>query len=150
MLSLAIKRRALSRLPPLTATPILEGVFDGLGLWEESSAATPTVRRVDPPRPITVDVDRALPLGRNTQPANRLPLRVRSMGLRLAGAMAADLHAWLQLVDGQWLAAITLTVPSGRGREHVSLELIVPADSVAPRPTLAGGRAAPHPVDPGH
>jgi len=47
--------------------------------------------------------------------------------------MPADLHAWIQLMDAQWMAAISVPVPSGGGHCTITLELVVTADSIVGR-----------------
>ncbi|WP_094275273.1 hypothetical protein [Rhodococcus sp. OK302] len=65
--------------------------------WREQWPLTPTLRRRAVARPVKIEMNRALPLARNAQRPDRLPLRVLAGGVRLEGVMSGDLYAWLKL-----------------------------------------------------
>lgn len=104
-------------------------MFDQQGV--ERPPQPSTVRRFDPPRRVFVDIHRALSLPRRSRPADCVSLRIRSEGLRLEGLMPADLHAWIQLMDAQWLAVLSVRASNGIGRGAVTLDLVVAADCVS-------------------
>lgn len=108
--------------------------------WCEQWPATPTLRRCVPPRPVIVEMNRALPLAKHAQRPDRLPLRVLAGGLRVEGTMHAELFAWVKLTDGQWLACVCVPARSGDGRTGLDLWLWVTADAVSDCEPRAGDR----------
>lgn len=84
------------------------------------------------PRPVVVDMNRALPLARAAQRPDRLSLRVRAVGLRIEATMPGELLAWALLSDGQWIGNVRMKVCSGNGSESVNLEFWVTADAISP------------------
>src|SRR5689334_22781957 len=85
--------------------------------WEDSF--TPSLRRkVDPPRPVLVDLSIAIPTTQSTFRRDKLPLRVKSGGLHLAEPVPGWLYAWARASNGAWLAfvAFELVTANGQGR----------------------------------
>lgn len=111
-------------------------MFELFEAWQELWPRTPVIQRFSPPRPVLVDVDRALSLARGAHRPDRINLRTRAAGLRLEGLMPASQHAWIQLTDAQWLAVITLRAASGTGRNALTLALVVTADSISVAPAV--------------
>ncbi|WP_336882771.1 hypothetical protein [Rhodococcus globerulus] len=98
--------------------------------WQEPWPLTPTLHQLAEPRPVIVEMNRALPLAKNAQRPDRLPLRVLAGGLRLEATMPGKLHAWARLIDGQWLACIEIRVTTGDGKTGLDMWLWVTADAV--------------------
>jgi hypothetical protein len=98
--------------------------------WHEPWPLTPTLRTLAEPRPVIVDINRALPLAKHAQRPDRLPLRILAGGLRLEATMPGRLHAWARLVDGQWLACCEIRVTTGDGKTGFDMWLWVTADAV--------------------
>jgi len=100
---------------------ILESMFDNRRwhVW----------RPFSPPRPVYVDVDRVL--SADLPDSRAVPSGVRKHGLVLRGRMPAEQRAWYRLIDGRWIASLQLPVQDGDG--WIYLDMIVPADAVAPR-----------------
>jgi len=98
--------------------------------WDEPWPRTPTIQRFTPPRAVLVDIDRALSLARAAHRPDQISLRIRAAGLRLEGLMPARQFAWIQLTDAQWLAEISVRATSGNGRNAITLDLLVAANSI--------------------
>lgn len=102
--------------------------------WREQWPLTPTLRRLPAPQSVQIEMNRALPLAKNAQRPDRLPLRVLAGALRLEGVMDGELHAWVRLTDGQWLGCVRVSAETGDGRTGLDLWLWVTADAVHLRP----------------
>lgn len=98
--------------------------------WQEPWPLMPTLHQLAEPNPVIVEMNRALPLAKNAQRPDWLPLRVLAGGLRLEATMPGKLHAWARLVDGQWLACIEIRVINGDGKTGLDMWLWVTADAV--------------------
>lgn len=64
----------------------------GLDGWVELFPGTLTVRHLNSPATVFVDVSRVS------------PLRVRAGGVQLEARMHGYLHCWLRIADDRWLA----------------------------------------------
>ena len=97
--------------------------------WEETFPRTPSYREVTPPRPVTINLGQALA---RDNPSLRTvnPLRISAGGLRLTGYADAQLHAWVRLDTGVWLARCTFTARSGNRRAALTVTQWVPASAI--------------------
>ncbi|GAB18309.1 hypothetical protein GOEFS_051_00040 [Gordonia effusa NBRC 100432] len=90
-----------------------------------------TVRRFTPPRPVTVDMSRALPVTIGSLGARRSPtLRVRANAMRLELHMVGRQIAWAQVFDSQWLAIVEIPVASANKVSRLTMTLWVPAAAI--------------------
>ncbi|NMM92452.1 hypothetical protein B2J88_50885 [Rhodococcus sp. SRB_17] len=64
--------------------------------WIDPWPDRPTIRKFDPERVVLVDLDKALNLARNGRRADRVTLRVKAAGVRIAGVVEAKQSAWVQ------------------------------------------------------
>lgn len=106
----------------------------GLEGWVEPFPGTPTVRCLDSPVPVFVDISRVLPGTAGFTRADTLPLRVRAGGVQLEARMSGRLHSWLRVADGRWLGQVCVPVRSANGGSGMDLWLWVDAANLAPRP----------------
>ncbi|MFI8664715.1 hypothetical protein ACIGKR_32345 [Rhodococcus qingshengii] len=72
--------------------------------WREPWPLTPTLHHLAEPKSVVVEMNRALPLAKNAQRPDRLPLRVLAGGLRLEGTMPGDLYVWAR--PQRWTVAL--------------------------------------------
>lgn len=105
----------------------------GLDGWVEPFPGTPTVRHLDSPAPVFVDVSRVLPGSAGFTRADTLPLRVRAGGVQLEARMHGYLHCWLRVADGRWIGQVCVPVRSANRSSCMDLWLWVDAANVAPR-----------------
>jgi hypothetical protein len=105
-------------------------MFDFFARWPDDFDR-PNRHRVDPPRPVVVDLGAILPP--NTAPSRGLPMRVTQAGLKLVGDQAAELLGWARVTDGRWLALVRMEVPAAGGH-HGVLPMLqwIPAGAVSP------------------
>ncbi|AHK35585.1 hypothetical protein OPAG_08237 [Rhodococcus opacus PD630] len=100
--------------------------------WTERWPEHPVIRTFDPPRPVQVDIGKALPLGRGgASRADYVNMRVKSSSVYLSGLRPALQTHWFQIHDGQWLAAITVYVTDAAGSNSLELDMIVTADAIS-------------------
>ncbi|WP_029923836.1 hypothetical protein [Nocardia otitidiscaviarum] len=103
-------------------------------MFDNGSTGTPSIRRhVDPPRPVTVDISKALPSGGTRFAANSLPLHVRAEGLDLSGLRPGLLYAWARTTTGGWLGFVQVTITTGNGRDKLTLRQWFPESALSPR-----------------
>ncbi|WP_306365277.1 hypothetical protein [Nocardia sp. CC227C] len=103
-------------------------------MFDNGTTGDLTLRRhVDPPRPVTVDISKALPSGGTRFAANSLPLRVRAEGLDLSGLHPGLLYAWARTSTGGWLGFVQVTLTTGNGREKLTLRQWFPESALSPR-----------------
>lgn len=98
----------------MTLPPGLEG-------WEEPFPGVPTMRYLERPVAVFVDMSRVLPGGAAFARADALPLRVRAGGIQLEAQMPGSLSCWLRVADGRWLAQVC--VPARSANRHGELDL---------------------------
>jgi hypothetical protein len=104
--------------------------------WTERWPEHPVIRTFDPPRPVQVDIGKALPLGRGgAARADYVSMRVKSSAVCLSGLLPALQTHWFQIFDGQWLAAITVYVTDAAGSNSLELDMIVTADAISEPPS---------------
>lgn len=99
--------------------------------WTEPWPGAPTLRALDHPQQVVVETNRALPLAKHAQRADRVPLRVLAGGLRLENVMPGELHAWVRLTDGQWLCCVKIHATTGDCNPGLDLWLWITADAVS-------------------
>jgi hypothetical protein len=109
-----------------------EEARDELDDWTEQFPENAILRRVSPPRPVTVDMGRVFPGEPGLACADGLSLRVRAGGIRLEQMMRGTLRAWLRCSDGRWLAQVCVPVNSANGYSHLNLRLWVEATTISP------------------
>lgn len=103
-------------------------MFDEDGWWG-------TRITYDPPRPVWLDVARALPPSRVRN--DDVPLRVRAAGIDLARVLPGSLLAWHRTNTGDWFAEVRTTLVNRTERGQHITQLLAPATSVHPRETAA-------------
>lgn len=96
-----------------------------------SGASLATVRRVDPPRPVLVDVHMLLGSREDAFRLDTVPLSVKSFGLNIFTTDTPGLlHAWAQTTRRAWLAHVSFLVSTGDGRAQLSICQWCPARCV--------------------
>ncbi len=120
-------------------------------LWDESFPRTPAYREVNPPRPVTINLDQAV--ARDNPPLRTVnPLWVTAYSIKLTGYCPGLLHAWLRLGTGVWLAECSCVVHSPNNDARHNLRQWMPASALQPvRPphdasqrTMTQHRQPPH------
>lgn len=103
--------------------------------WSERWPEHPVIRTYDPPRPVRLDMGRALPLGRGgAGRADRVSMRVKTSALYVSGYIPAVQNFWVLLHDGQWLAGITAYITDAAGKNSVEIDMLVTADAITEVP----------------
>lgn len=87
-----------------------------------SDPAHPTLFRTN--RPVAVYAAEALPSTGDVR-ADKLPLWVRSFGLRVEAHMLARQIAWIRRSDGGWLAAVLMPAASSNGKSRLTVPLLL-------------------------
>lgn len=105
----------------------------GLANWAEPLPGAPTVRYLERPVPVFVDVSRVLPGNAAFTRADNFPLRVRAGGIQLEAQIPGTLSCWLRVADGRWLAQVCVPARSANGCSELDLWLWVDAAHVTPR-----------------
>lgn len=77
-------------------------------------------------------MSRALPLARRAHPADRVPMWLRTVGVRLEGLERGEQLAWIRLTDGQWLAKVRVFPSVDRDRT-LAMTLWVTQDAILDR-----------------
>lgn len=99
--------------------------------WTERWPDHPVIRTFDPPRPVKIDIGRALPLGRGgAARADHVSMRVKSSALYMSGYLPAVQNFWILMHDGQWLAGVTVYVTDAGGTNSVEIDMLVTADAI--------------------
>ncbi|MGW5520026.1 hypothetical protein [Nocardia africana] len=100
--------------------------------WPDSMQ--PSLRRVvDPPRPVMVDLNLAIPTRQASFGRNKLPLRVKAGGLKLSEPVEGWLYAWARVTNGEWIAFVTFEMVTGNGRGRVKAAQWCPAAALSMR-----------------
>ncbi|RDB48311.1 hypothetical protein FK268_23280 [Tsukamurella sputi] len=88
----------------------------------------------NPPRPVRVDISKAFPnLSLAATRADRLPLWIRSAGVRLELTMDGEVLGVCRLTDGQWLINVRIRPRIGNAGT-ASMELWVTQEAVSAWP----------------
>jgi len=114
---------------------VFDGAFDS---WPVEMRP-PTRVVVDPPQPVLVDLTRAIANPDDRFRRDQVAIRVRMEGLDLSCIVHGQLHGWAQSTSGGWLAAVSMTVPTGNRKGHINIQQWCPAASVSPLPTAELG-----------
>lgn len=94
-----------------------------------------TRRRIDPPRPVLIDVHQLLGSRDDAFRLDTVPMRVKIAGLNVfSDSTPGLLHAWAQTTRRAWLAQVSFEVPTGNGRAQLSVCQWCPARAVKPLP----------------
>lgn len=105
----------------------------------DSAAARPTLRLVDPPRPVLVDVNMLLGSRDDAFRLDTVPLSVKTAGLNVfSGNTSGLLHAWAQTTRRAWLAQVSFEVITGDGRARLSVCQWCPARAISAVPADRG------------
>lgn len=102
-------------------------------MFDSAEAAEPltTVRRVDPPQPVLIDVNQILGSRDDAFRLDTVPLKVKMSGLNVFSDNTPGLlHAWAQTTRRAWLAQVSFEVPTGSGRAQLSVCQWCPARAV--------------------
>ena len=101
--------------------------------WPTSEVLGPPFRMVvDPPEPVTVDLDIAIPSTAPGFGGSRMPLRVTAGGLVLSGRIPGLLHAWARSADGTWIGLVEMTVTTGNKRGKLPMLQWCPRRALEP------------------
>lgn len=90
-----------------------------------------TRRELDPPMPVWVQLQRALPPSRFG--LKGVPLRVRQSGIDVTATVPGELLSWHQTMTGDWWAKVRIEVTNRLERDRMLLVQLVPANAVRPR-----------------
>ncbi|MFF4027031.1 hypothetical protein ACFYY5_29700 [Nocardia elegans] len=109
---------------------IVERMFEE---WPDSMQ--PSLRRVvDPPRPVMVDLNLAIPTQQASFGRNKLPLRVKAGGLNLFDPVPGWLFAWARVSNGEWIALVAFEMVTSNGQGRVKATQWCPAAAVSKAP----------------
>lgn len=108
-----------------------------------TEANSATRRRIEPPRPVLIDVNMLFGSRDDAFRLDTVPLSVKTSGLNVfTDATPGLLHAWAQTTRRSWLAQVEFEVATGDGRATLSVCQWCPARAVKPLPV---GLAVPEP-----
>ena len=109
----------------------------GPSVYVQWEAASRTVRLLNPPMPVMVNMRSIDPdAGRPAYELASTPsLRVRAAGIRFEPTVSGHLMAWFQLSDGQWRGLVTIQLASPNGRTGIEATLYVRPDAMTPTTT---------------
>lgn len=98
-----------------------------------TEATLTTRRRVDPPRPVLIDVNMLFGSRDDAFRLDTVPLSVKTSGLNVfTDSTSGLLHAWAQTTRRAWLAQVSFEVLTGDGKAVLSVCQWCPARAVTP------------------
>lgn len=101
----------------------------------EAEGTASTRRRVDPPRPVLVDVNLLLGSRDDAFRLDTVSFRVKLAGLNIfTDNTPGLLHAWAQTSRKSWLAQVSFEIPTGDGKAKLSVCQWCPARAIKPIP----------------
>ncbi len=101
--------------------------------WDDAFSA-PLRRVVDPPRPVLVDLNKAIGSDGAFR-ADAVSMRVRKAGLDTTGVVPGLLYAWAECCDGSWIGLVWFAIHSRAGEGRIETRQWVPGRALSPRDT---------------
>lgn len=96
-----------------------------------AKATLATLRRVNPARPVLIDVHMILGSPDDAFRLDTVPLSVKTFGLKVFTTDNPGLlHAWAQTTRRTWLAHVSFEISTGDGRAQLSVCQWCPAQAV--------------------
>ncbi|MGW6729614.1 hypothetical protein ACWF9G_27245 [Nocardia sp. NPDC055029] len=89
-------------------------------------------RIIDPPQKVMVAAHLAIATKPKHFRQDKLAMRVKLGGLRLADNVPGWLYAWVLLADGTWMGLCTFTLVTGNGHGQLQLHQWCPAHALSP------------------
>ena len=97
--------------------------------WDAGECGRRTLRRCEPPRPVLVNMDAALPPGVLRTPHLGQRLYVASFGLHLVPWMPGRQIAWVLQSTDRWWAMISVDTGSSNKCSRLTIPMLVAPDN---------------------
>jgi len=99
--------------------------------WDTSETGQRILRKLDPPRPVLVDLNNALPPGVGRPPQDHQPLYIPAFGLDLPFWAPGHQYAWIRQRTSRWWAIVSVDTGATNRSSRLTIPLLVAPENVA-------------------